>query len=366
MNAPTTNGSSPGSAKLEDLVALNDEIAALVRAGVPLELGLEQISRDLRGSLGRMAATLGSRMSHGESLSEAMEAESSQFPKMYRSVVEAGLRAGRLPAALEAVTSYAQSLLEVHRRVTLACAYPLIVFVLAYAMFLVMLAEMIPRFEAFAAPGETAPGFWLSILRYLSQTMAVWGPVIPVLLIGVVGFWLFFQKKTLMRTGRSGVLFRVIPWANGIYRDQQLANFSDLLGLLTKQQVPLHTGILLAADATGDRRMIRSAEEISVKLQCGESLGEAIKTAAAYPPYLRWLMQTGEQQETLPASLSRAAGVYRSRAAAIGYPIACPAVTGGRRCRRRRHIDLCVHFVCPARLKVCVTWPLRKLSNLNC
>ncbi len=335
MNTLSPNDSSPRAIKLEDLVALNDEIAALVRAGVPLELGLEQVSHDLRGSLGQLAAALGSHMSQGESLSQAMESESSRLPKLYRSVVEAGLRAGRLPAALEAVTRYAQSLLEVHRRVTLACVYPLIVFVLAYAMFLVMLAEMIPRFEAFAEQGQEPQGFWLSGLTYLSETMSVWGPVIPVLLIGVIGFWLFLQKRTLMRTGRSMTLFRFIPWAQGIHRNQQLANFSDLLGLLTEQEVPLHTGILLAADSTGDRRMIQSSEEISLKLQSGDSLTEAMETAHAYPSYLRWLMQTGEQQRTLAESLTRAAGIYRSRALerletlSLALPLIAVAVIGG-------------------------------------
>ncbi len=335
MNVPFTNGSAPHAAKLEDLVALNDEIAALVRAGVPLELGLEQVGRELRGSLGKLAATLGSRMSKGESLSEAMEAEGSQFPKMYRAVVEGGLRAGRLPAALEAVTQYAQSMLEVHRRVTLACAYPLVIFFLAYAMFLVLLAEMVPRFAAFSSPGDTSSGFWLTVVRSLSDTMWIWGPVIPVVLLGAIGYWLFFQKKSLMRSGRSMSLFRLIPWANGIYRDLQLANFSDLLGLLTSQEVPLQTGILLAADATGHRKMIRSAEEISMKLQRGESLGDAMRTADAYPPYLRWLITTGEHQQMLPTTLLRGASVYRSRALqrletlSLALPILAVAVVGG-------------------------------------
>ncbi len=332
---PNSNGSSTNSAKLEDLVALNEEIIALVRAGVPLEMGLEQVGRDLRGSLGRLAAELGSRMSSGASLSEAMEAEGSHFPKMYRAVVEAGLKAGRLPTALEAITRHAQSLIDVHRRVTLACAYPLIVCTAAYGLFLVLLSEIIPRFEALFENSGSAPGLSIRFLRTLAETMPVWGAVLPLLLLFVIGYWVFFQKRRMLRTGRSAVLFRMIPWAGGIFRDLQFASFSDLLGLLTSHEVPLHRAILFAADSTGNRGLMQSAEAISVKLQCGETLGESMQQSTAFPAYLRWLMSSGEKQGRLSQALVEGAAVYRARALAkleslkIALPLLVVSVIGG-------------------------------------
>ena len=43
---------------LDQLIALNDEIAALVRAGVPLDRGLRSLGEDLPGRLGRFARQL--------------------------------------------------------------------------------------------------------------------------------------------------------------------------------------------------------------------------------------------------------------------------------------------------------------------
>lgn len=45
-------GGARGDLSLDDLAALNDEIVALVRAGLPLEPGLTGARRDLRGRLG--------------------------------------------------------------------------------------------------------------------------------------------------------------------------------------------------------------------------------------------------------------------------------------------------------------------------
>src|SRR5262249_53189976 len=48
------NASGLGGASLDDLIALTDEMAALVRAGIPLEEGLTYVARDLARRPGRI------------------------------------------------------------------------------------------------------------------------------------------------------------------------------------------------------------------------------------------------------------------------------------------------------------------------
>ena len=60
------------TATLDDLIALNDEIGALVRAGVPLEQGLAELGDDMPGRLGRVAAAVAERTARGESLQQAL------------------------------------------------------------------------------------------------------------------------------------------------------------------------------------------------------------------------------------------------------------------------------------------------------
>ena len=103
------NTLSSRGASLEELIALTDEMAALVRAGIPLEEGLTHVARDLARRPGRIAQMLATRMQGGESLLHVVSTSPDVFPPTYRAVVEAGLRCGRLPAALEGLASTAQS-----------------------------------------------------------------------------------------------------------------------------------------------------------------------------------------------------------------------------------------------------------------
>jgi general secretion pathway protein F len=97
-----TNG---GSISLDDLVALNEEMAALVRAGVPLDAGMADLGYDLPGKLGGLASQIGERLNRGESLPQILADDSRALPTVWRAVVESGLRSGDLPAALESMAT---------------------------------------------------------------------------------------------------------------------------------------------------------------------------------------------------------------------------------------------------------------------
>ena len=73
----------------------------------------------------------------------------------------------------------------------------------------------------------------------------------------------------------------------------------------------------------------------SEKLQAGQPLNQALDQATGLPPFLRWMMISGEQNSALPATLSQASGVYERRAdqriewARVTLPMILTAGIGG-------------------------------------
>src|SRR4051812_331638 len=88
---------------LDQLAALSDEVAALARAGVPLDRGLAALAGDMPGRLGAMAGEISRRLEEGQSLGCVMQELGGSLPPAYGHVIMAGLKAGRLSAALEGV-----------------------------------------------------------------------------------------------------------------------------------------------------------------------------------------------------------------------------------------------------------------------
>jgi general secretion pathway protein F len=296
------------------LIALNDEIAALVRAGVPLERGLVDIGADIPGALGDVMQRMGTRMGAGETLPQALAAEGASLPSIYRAVVEAGVRSGRLAAALEGMGLFARGYTDMRRAVGLALFYPLLVFSLAYALFVLFVTKIAPRFVAEFEHARVTMFGAVSLLNWLGQTAVYWGPAVPAVLLLVGLVWLASGRAAVLEPGRIDRLVRFVPWARGVLVASRSAGFADVLALLVEHGVPLAEAVGLAANASGDKEFIAAGRQITGAIERGDPLHGTFGPAYIVPPVLRWLMIAGHEQAALISALRHAAETYRRRA----------------------------------------------------
>jgi type II secretory pathway component PulF len=97
-------------------------------------------------------------------------------------------------------------------------------------------------------------------------------------------------------------------------RASRTATFIDVLTLLVENDVPLDQSMVLAAETTGDRRLLRSAGQLAVRLRQGETLDAGSVGAVAFPPLLGWLIAAGRPRGTLLPALRHASRTYHRRA----------------------------------------------------
>ena len=321
---------------LEDLAALNDEIAALVRAGVPLESGLLGLGPDLPGRLGRTVSSLGERMSRGQSLVDALAAERPQIPRLYGAIVAAGVRSGRLAAALEGLAVAARQIIELRAMAGAALVYPLIVVSLAYASwigFVLWIAPTVePSYRSFQAPSAA----WIRRFAETGATIQYWGPGVPLaILFGLAVWWRQSARALTVEAKTAGRFFGWIPGLGRMLSYSQIATFADVLALLIEQEVPLDEGVVLAAEASGDARLCDEAGRVAAALREGRKLGDCLALASRFPPLLAWLIETGQERGTLALALRHSADTYRQRALQRGdvsrllLPIVLTVVVGG-------------------------------------
>jgi type II secretory pathway component PulF len=300
------------SATIDELIAFNDELLALSRAGVPLEGPLLAGERSSRGRWRRVAQAVGEELERGVPLVEALKSPGAALPGPYRAVVAAGLRAGRLPAALEGVGRYARAYADLRRKVGLAALYPLLVLSLGYVLFVLFLLGLVPRMqEAFESLRIPDLGL-LAFLERLGRSIGVWGFVVPMLLALAVIVWLWIS--TARRFGHLSGL-AALPWMGDVLRSWRTANFSGWLGLLIEQGVPLDQSLELAGEATGDSRLARSAREVAAELRLGQPLAWSLQRhGRALHPWLRWQLAAVSDERRLAAGLARTADAFTSKA----------------------------------------------------
>jgi type II secretory pathway component PulF len=314
MSQGELGAKAPGSITVEQLLALNEEIRALVRAGVPLERGLRIAARELRGRLGRITSVLAGRLDRGESLAEALEAEKQVLPPLYRAVIEAGARSGQLPIALEGLARYVRGYSEARATIGLALWYPLLVVILGYALFVGLVTLAVPRFlGSFESLLLTVPAP-LRWLGWMGQTVAYWWPAGPIAVAILAFAWVCSGRAAMFQSPAWGWL-RIFPWMRSILANYETANFAELLALLLEHQVTYPKALVLAAQSTGDPRLTRGATALAEAISRGEPVARALATIdrRTFLPMLRWVLATGHEQGSLAGALRNLGIHYRKR-----------------------------------------------------
>lgn len=308
--AESPPSSSYAPPRLEDLVALNYEIAALVKARIPLELGLRGISGNVQFRLGQLAERLADRLSNGMSLVQALEQEGPAVSPVYTAVVGAGLESGRLGEALGALSQSSQIEQEARQRVSLALFYPAVVATLGYLLLVLFVVTVVPVYLETAEMFRFPDSIVFQWLRVLHQTVPLWGSLIPACVL------LAIAALILMKGPRAGakLAWNWVPGVAAVHRSLNQAQFVELLRLQVAHGLPLDRSLRRAGEATDDRHLRLALLRVSDDLSRGASLADALPRAKALPSMLRWMLATSERQGTLVETLHLLADSYRRKA----------------------------------------------------
>lgn len=324
---------SPDSTRLslEDLAAFNDEICALSKAGVPLALGLPAATAGLRRRVVALSNRLAVRLSEGHSLEEAMASEGETFPPVYRALVAVGVKTGRLDRALGSLSTFARSLETLGQQISLALLYPTLVLLTAFVILWGLQVVWWPRLVVM---GVEIPEFLVMLLRVLA---------VPLVILSVGIFWRL-SPHSLARPVKSSIwhparlataLLLVLPWVGRILANYHRAAFTELLGLLLEQGIPLTEAVPLAIDGSGDRRLAARRDLLVQHLEAGGRLGDCLQENRLATPFLSWMLIAAERRGALVPTLKQATSILRRRAAyqaewfRMVFPVLAVVIIGG-------------------------------------
>jgi type II secretory pathway component PulF len=268
----------------DDLTAFNDELAALVRAGLPLELGLGATPEEVAAALARVNAALNRRPGGEPAAWEVLKHLDPPLPAAYRGLIQIGLRTGDLHAALDTANRLAEFQSVSRFSMRSALFYPLTVCTLALAGALAFAIYVVPKLQRFSDDLQLPGGRGLAVASYLHD----WRYALAALLAALIVWQIWRTVRRAAAARSNGALSRLsgAAWA---VQQQQYATFAETMSVLTAAEVPLEEGLPIAAGACGDERL----------------------AAGNFPPFLQWAVLRSEPAVERSRALQMAADVYR-------------------------------------------------------
>ncbi len=313
MDEFVNNSNQAAQLSAEQVIAFGEEIVSLTHAGVPIEDNLAAFAKETPGRLGKLTAAVAARMRKGEPLEKIIEDRSLGFPRVFSATISAGAKANRLPAALESTTNCYRRIADLRGEVASAIAYPLVVIAFAWACFALMCRFIIPSLAVSFNDLNLVNSRVFVSLAFFGRYAVVWGIAIPAFFLALV----FFIRRWASRLSGAGGAFSRLPGVSTVGSMQnnfKIAAFAENAGLLLENEVPLHEAITLAAQATGDRRLIVAAVKSAEALLQGRQDLLKRNSPFAFSPMLQWMLFADTQAGELHRSLKSAANMFFYRA----------------------------------------------------
>jgi type II secretory pathway component PulF len=299
----------------DDLTILNEEIAAMARAGLPLDQGLAHLASEMgRGKLQRITDRLASDLQEGKTLPQALADQGGSLPPYYASLVAAGIRSGRLGEVLATLTNYARTISDLRTAAVNALIYPALILTLAMGLCIFYVTWVAPQFaKIFADFRMRLPVVTETVFAIVNQPyLALVTPAI-VIFTGFVAAWLILRTTERGRMAWTRFVYAV-PVVGSLLRSARLAAFTDLLAILVDHNVPLPEAFRLAGEASSDPILRAGSGAVARDLQQGTPLPQALKGHRMVPEFIGWMTSVGERHGRLGSTLHHAAELYRRQA----------------------------------------------------
>ncbi len=295
---------------VESFLHFNQQLAALVRAGLPILQAISMLARrQSHPVLRSVLRDVEARIREGTPLSQAFASRSDVFPRLYVAAILAGERSGNLDEMLSRYITYTKQMVALKRRVRAATAYPIFLLGALILLVAVMTGFVIPRFriiyEDFGGELPAITQIVLAVGQGVRENL--WWSV-PALLALFLGLTLWRRTERGRLTLDALVL--KLPIIGPIVRDLAVAQLARSLATLLQGGITLVESFRVASETLTNRVLARTSGVVLRRLQEGHAFAESLEEAGWMPPLAIDIVRVGERAGSLAEMLDELAAFY--------------------------------------------------------
>ncbi len=292
---------------IDDFLVFNQELAALLRAGLPLLQTLDLMLERMKHPTFRpVLSDIRDRVKSGENLSDAFASYGELFPRLYSSSLKAGERSGDLEGVIRRFIRYLQLVTTARKKVVSALVYPLVLVGLSLVMLAVMGLFVVPKFTAFYAdldaelPALTR--FTLGIAGFLR------GNVLLIVGAIVFGSWSFSRWRATPAGAIGFDHFRMrIPLVGPVFHRFGLAEFCRSLATLLSGGIPLVSALEIAVEGVGNAYLRHKMRPVIDDVRQGQPFYAALEKTGVFLDLAVDMVKVGEATGSLDDMLGSVA-----------------------------------------------------------
>jgi type IV pilus assembly protein PilC len=295
-----------------EFLIFNQEMATLLRAGLPLVQSLDILRRRVPNpALKAVLTDVYDRVRSGSALSDAFEAQGGMFTGIYHASLMAGEKSGSLETVLRRYVAHMKIIASVRSRLVSALIYPVVLLAVSAVVVGLIVFKVVPEFadfyKGFSASAEL-PASTQVIAGFSNFVLTNWLLIAISILILVLGGMAWVKQPGQRR--RLDALMLRIPWFGPLSRKFSTAQVARTISTLLAGGIPLVNALDIASKSVGNRAVAQDLDVVAKEVREGVSLHESLSRRGTFPNVAIEMVEVGESTGALAEMLNSIADFY--------------------------------------------------------
>lgn len=300
--------------KLSTLSTMYNQLADLLRAGVPVLRSLDLLCRqNAHPALTAVMRVVRDDVAGGVSLAEAMAKHPKVFANLHCSMIRAGERGGFLEDVLQRVATFVDRQNQLRSKLIGAMIYPVVLLVACIGVVIAMMTVVVPKIRPLLEAQPDLPVLTRMIFS-LSDTVRDYGWLLGgALVLAALGIIAYF--KTKQGQYNKDVWKLKLPVAGRLFTMVAVCRFCRTLGTLMASGVPILQALQIAKDSADNQVLANAVEAAAENVRKGDPLATPLARCQLFPLDILDIISVGEESNTLDKVLVEVADSNEARTA---------------------------------------------------
>jgi type IV pilus assembly protein PilC len=298
------------SVPTREFLVFNQELATLLKAGMPLVQSLDLLKRRVESpTLRGVLQDVYERVRSGSALSDAFAAHESLFPRVYTASLLAGERSGSLDTMLRRFVEYTKIIATLRRKTLSALVYPAILVTLALVLVSIIVLRVVPAFSDFYQSFGSDLPLVTRIIVGISDTVRHQFFVIVAVLAATIGGFVAWIRRAGQRARFDRLILR-LPMLGDVASKFATSQMARTLATLLGGGLPLVNALEIATKSIGNQFVAQQLAVVSERVREGESFAAALEARRVFPEMAVKMAEVGESTGALQEMLNTVADFY--------------------------------------------------------
>tara|TARA_B100000686_G_scaffold330418_1_gene392652 strand:- start:3794 stop:4999 length:1206 start_codon:yes stop_codon:yes gene_type:complete len=296
--------------RTREFIVFNQELAALLRAGMPVLQSLDILRQRVDNARFKLILDdIYERVRSGSSLAESFESHGNVFPGVYIAALMAGEKSGGLEEVLRRYVTHTKTMERVRRKTLSALIYPIVLFALSILVVAVIVLRVVPEFSSFYdGMGASLPVATQALLAISSIVGNYFWLLLAVTVSTGFVLWGWFrepQRRTWLDERLLG-----LPGIGDVATKFSTCQLARTLSTLLGGGIPLVSALDVASRSVSNRYLAQTLTDIAQEVREGQSLSGCMRQRSTFPPVAIKMVEVGESTGALQDMLNNVADFF--------------------------------------------------------